>query len=230
MGGWWVADAWALGPIVLVSWVFWVIVSITLHELGHGVAAIREGDRTPIETGHMTWNPIVHMGRTSLVVFAIVGIAWGAMPVNPSRFRSRHGDALVAAAGPAVNLGLAVLCLAGLIVWVGVGGGYWIDGFSVAETPFKNVQVFLRLGAVLNVVLLVLNLVPVPPLDGSRVVASFSRGYTRLFEGERGQVAIWILVIALFVFGVGVIFDTGFGLVDGIVGAISDRLGYTGGS
>ena len=50
----------------------------------------------------MTWNPIVHMGWLSLGVFALIGIAWGAMPVNPSRFRGRHGDALVTAAGPAM--------------------------------------------------------------------------------------------------------------------------------
>lgn len=54
-----------------------VIFSITLHELAHGWAAIWQGDRTPIETGHMTWNPLVHMGWASLLMFAIVGIAWG---------------------------------------------------------------------------------------------------------------------------------------------------------
>ena len=87
MHGWWMADLWQQNPMLLCSWVFWVILSICLHELGHGYAAIKCGDDTPRLSGHMTLNPIVHMGVPSLVMFAIVGIAWGMMPVDPSRFR-----------------------------------------------------------------------------------------------------------------------------------------------
>ena len=69
---WWVHDLYASGRIVeLVSWIFWVLLSITLHELGHGWMAIREGDRTPIELGRMTMNPLVHMGHFSLLLFAL---------------------------------------------------------------------------------------------------------------------------------------------------------------
>ena len=77
MDGWWVADMWSESPARLISWVFWVILSVTLHELAHGVAALWQGDRTPEETGHMTWNPLVHMGQWSLIMFVLVGIAWG---------------------------------------------------------------------------------------------------------------------------------------------------------
>ena len=91
MTGWWMSDMWQNGQSVeLVSWVWWVIFSICLHELGHGVAAIWEGDDTPIRTGHMTWNPLVHMGGMSLLIFALVGFAWGLMPVNPGNFRHRR--------------------------------------------------------------------------------------------------------------------------------------------
>ena len=81
-----------------------VVISICLHELGHGFAAIALGDRTPEETGHITLNPLVHMGPISLAMLAIVGISWGAMPVDPTRLRGRYAEALVALAGPAVNL------------------------------------------------------------------------------------------------------------------------------
>ncbi|HBS28903.1 MAG TPA: site-2 protease family protein, partial [Phycisphaerales bacterium] len=54
---WWIAALLQSNPALLVSWVVWVIGSIVLHELAHGWAAIAQGDRTPIETGHMTWNP-----------------------------------------------------------------------------------------------------------------------------------------------------------------------------
>ena len=61
-----------------------VVISICLHELAHGFAAIALGDRTPEETGHITMNPLVHMGGFSLMMLAIAGISWGAMPVDPS--------------------------------------------------------------------------------------------------------------------------------------------------
>ena len=113
MTGWWVHNAFVNGgAIMLVAWIFWVLFSITLHELAHGWAAIWEGDMTPRELGRMTANPVVHMGGLSLLVFAAIGIAWGMMPVNPSRFRHRRwGDAIVAAAGPVMNILLSIVCL-----------------------------------------------------------------------------------------------------------------------
>ena len=79
-----------IDPFTYVSWVVTVVVSVVLHELGHGVAALRQGDDTPRTSGHMTLNPLVHMGGLSLFLLFVIGIAWGMMPVNPSRFRSRH--------------------------------------------------------------------------------------------------------------------------------------------
>jgi len=63
---WWVIQVLdSFGPAFLASWIVWVIGSITLHELAHGWAAIWQGDRTPVLTGHMTWNPLVHMGKAT---------------------------------------------------------------------------------------------------------------------------------------------------------------------
>ncbi len=177
MSGWWIADYWQAGETVLLaSWIFWVIVSICLHELGHGVAALWEGDDTPRVTGHMTWNPMVHMGGMSIVVFLLVGFAWGLMPVNPSRFRHRRwGDAIVAVAGPLVNLMLALVLLTG----AGLVAGLFLGG----ENPpgwGERVFTFLFTGGWLNLALMALNLLPVPPLDGSRILASVSYGYRKL--------------------------------------------------
>src|SRR5579862_344316 len=86
-----------------------VVVSICLHELAHGIVAIWLGDRTPIELGRITLNPLVHMGLPSLIVLLISGIAWGAMPVNERRLRGKYAPALVAAAGPAMNVLIAVI-------------------------------------------------------------------------------------------------------------------------
>jgi len=218
--GWWVSEAWNhhAGPIVLVSHVFWVIFSIVLHELGHGWAAIRQDDDTPIHTGHMTWNPVVHMGLFSLIAFLLLGIAWGAMPVDPSRFRSRHGDAIVAAAGPMVNLILAIVAILGLLAWHVAGSG-------VSE-PFRtNLGIFLRMGAGLNIVLMLFNLVPVPPLDGSRILASFVPSYGRLWHSEQGAVIALVVFLLAFQY----VADLMFSLAEAIVG-LAEGLVSSGGS
>ena len=190
--GWWVADTLHnQGPFALAAWIFWVVFSICLHELGHGFAAIRLGDDTPVRQGRMTLNPLVHMGPTSLIVFAVVGIAWGAMPINPHRLRGRHGDAVVSAAGPAVNLGLWALCVVGLAA----------VSLDAPDGAFaENAAQFFWTGAFLNAVLLALNLLPIPPLDGSRILSSFVPSYQRLVSGPNaGMISIIGILFVFFV-------------------------------
>ena len=175
-------------PVYYVSWVFTVVVSIVLHELGHGVAALRQGDDTPRTSGHMTLSPLVHMGPLSLVLLFVIGIAWGQMPVNPSRFRSRHGDAIVSAAGPAVNL---VLALIGLTVL-----GLWL---RIAPTNLpENLFTFLWVFGTANLVLCLLNLLPVPPLDGSHVLASYSPPFRRLMSDANNQGMFLVAFVGVF--------------------------------
>lgn len=189
---WWVATVYEAGGVVAVgSIVFWVICSITLHELSHGWAAIRQGDDTPILSGHMTWNPLVHMGTMSLMMFALLGYAWGAMPVNPSRFRSRRGEAIVAASGPAMNFAISVVAAVVLVLWVRLAAGH------VAPHVYDNVLRFLDRGVGLNLFLMMFNLLPLPPLDGSRILGDFWPGYWRLLSNERAAfVAIIVLILA----------------------------------
>lgn len=221
--GWWVTNAYNNnGQVYLLSWVIWVIGSIVLHELAHGWAALWQGDGTPRWSGHMTWNPLVHMGTWSLIMFAIMGIAWGQMPVNPSNFRSRYGDAIVSAAGPAMNLGLALLCMIGLALWVVFGG-------SVQDPVRTNVTTFLKVGALLNIVLMLFNLLPVPPLDGYRILSDFVPSFGRLWMGEQGAVVGVVAMVLLFAFGGQLIFSTGevvrFTLTEAMVGALKGLQG-----
>ena len=224
---WWVAHLWQQGQVVeLGSWIFWVIFSICLHELGHGFAAIWEGDDTPRRTGHMTWNPMVHMGGFSLIAFLLMGFAWGLMPVNPYNFRhQRWGDAIVAAAGPLVNLILAVLLLTGVGVW---------DALMVTEANSwqDRVGTFLYMGGWLNLILLAFNLLPAPPLDGSRILASCSSGYARLMMNPQVQSVSLIAVLMIFwMTPIGGMFMDGIsagakgwaGIVNGLVSSISGQ-------
>jgi len=181
IGHWWVAGLLEQenGKVLLVSWLFWVIFSICLHELSHGWTALRLGDQTPRITGHMTWNPIVHMGPISLIALALIGFAWGAMPVDPSRLRGRYGDAIVAFAGPAMNLSLAVT--ASLLA-----AGWVLFAPDTNDRLYENVWIFLRIGVILNLLLAMFNLLPVPPLDGSRILASFWDRFDRFVASEHG--------------------------------------------
>jgi Zn-dependent protease len=199
--GWWVAEILhspGQGPPVLVSWIVLVIGSIVLHELAHGWAALRLGDTTPRDTGHMTWNPLVHMGPWSLIVFAVIGIAWGAMPVDPGRIRGRHGDAIVAAAGPAMNLLLATISLVGLVLW-----SAFAARLGATDPLRSNLETFFYLGALLNLVLAGFNLMPVLPLDGGRIASSLSPDYERLAMSENGR---WLMIGGFILFFL-VVFD-----------------------
>jgi Zn-dependent protease len=194
---WWVQSLYESGGVVpLFSWIFWVIASICLHELAHGVVAIRNGDNTPRALGHMTLNPVVHMGMTSLILFAVAGIAFGMMPTDPSRYRNRRwGTFSVAIAGPLTNLILAFVCLtsAGIWEWMQI-----TDRVDMTQPFSRNLAIFLWLGGFLNLLLAVFNMLPVPPLDGSRVLGSMVPRIERLFDDP--QVRLYGMLAMLIIF------------------------------
>ncbi|MCH8151203.1 MAG: site-2 protease family protein [Planctomycetes bacterium] len=194
---WWVHNLYQAGQTVeLFSWIFWVISSIVLHELAHGWAALWQGDDTPRRLGRMTVNPLVHMGTTSLLIFALIGLAWGAMPVNPGRFRNRsYGDVLVSLAGPAMNILLSLAALTGLSLWLRFG--------STAQPLHENVATFLWTGGWLNIILALLNLLPIPPLDGSRILAGLSRKARELYNHPQAQLFGMFMLMAIFFTPIG---------------------------
>jgi Zn-dependent protease len=166
-----------------------VLASVVLHELGHGLAAIRQGDDTPIVTGHMTLNPLVHMGSMGLGLLLVAGIAFGVMPVDRSRFRGRYGDALVSAAGPAVNLALAGLALTALAVLLRAG----VDPYVLGVNPLWTL-------GLLNIALVLFNLLPIPPLDGSGVLASLVPVYRNFLRDPRHAKFGWAAFGLVFLF------------------------------
>ncbi|HUB27256.1 MAG TPA: site-2 protease family protein [Tepidisphaeraceae bacterium] len=148
-----------------------VVVSICVHELCHGITAVWCGDRTPIESGHMTVNPVVHMGLMSFILLLVAGIAWGSMPVDPRRMRGRYDPALVAVAGPLSNVLMAAIALTAL-------------AFNLPRSADEQTSLQFLLGVfgTVNIELAIFNLVPIPPLDGSRVLANLSQDYARLMS------------------------------------------------
>ena len=210
---WWVANVWNnpnQGPVWVVSWIVWVVGSIVLHELAHGWAAIRFGDQTPRWAGHMTWNPLVHMGGYSLIALGVFGLAWGAMPVDPSRMRGRHAEALVLAAGPAMNLVLAVVAITGYIIW---------------EPLASNLSSFFFVGAFLNLLLMMFNLLPVVPLDGGRIAACYIRPYREFVQTEHGMWVGFGVMILFFWFAGGFLVPAATGAINAVTGAVWTLMG-----
>ena len=192
--GWWVHDLYESSPVLLASWVFWVLLSIMLHELAHGWAAIWQGDNTPRYLDRMNLNPLTHMGGTSLIFFALTGFAWGMMPVDPTRFRwGRRGEAAVAFAGPLMNIVLALISLTALGIWAARG--------PVNKPIYENLYIFLYAGGWLNFFLAAFNLLPAPPLDGSRILAGLSRPAREIIESPPVMQFGWIAIFALSMLG-----------------------------
>jgi Zn-dependent protease len=139
-----------------------VLASLTLHELAHAYVAWRLGDPTAKRQGRLTLNPLVHIDPFGTLMFIVTALAanlpfgWARpVPVNPSYFkRPKEGMAIVAIAGPLMNLLVALVCFAVL------------RHVDVSEQTFE----VLRQAWIVNVVLGLFNLIPVPPLDGSRVL------------------------------------------------------------
>ncbi|MEM7576354.1 MAG: site-2 protease family protein [Planctomycetota bacterium] len=163
-----------------------VVVSIVLHELAHGWMAIRLGDDTPIRMDRMTGNPLVHMGPFSLLALALAGIAWGQMPIDPSRLKGKYGGSKVALAGPAMNLLLAVVTLLAYALWLRFGG------FADPGTVAGNGQAFLQIAGITNLLLMCFNLMPIPPLDGSHVASDLFAGYQRFVSDPANSGALML--------------------------------------
>ena len=148
-----------------------VVFAVCCHEYMHARVALWQGDSTAADEGHLTLNPLRQMGPISLVMLAIIGIAWGQVPVNPKRMRHKYSDALVSFAGPATNLVLAVIfCFVAALVII-ISGEKELTSTSMEIS--NNARNLFRLGAILNFVLFVFNMLPAPGFDGWHILSSF---------------------------------------------------------
>lgn len=173
-------------PVFFLRYIAIIIISITIHELAHGFAAMSQGDDTPQRTGHITLNPVVHMGVESLIFLCIAGISWGKMPVNPYKFRNgRISDIWVSAAGPLSNLALGFLSILLLLI-------FYNSGLLSRD--------FLYLAARINLTLFLFNILPIPPLDGFSI---FSNIFTELKQLQGSPIGTFGLMIIFLIPGFG---------------------------
>jgi len=158
----------------IAVWAIPVLFAITIHEVAHGWVANKLGDQTAKMLGRLTLNPIKHIDPigTVAVPLAMVALSTGfvfgwakPVPVNTRNLKSPRKDmAIVAAAGPISNLIMAVL-------WVFI----FKLGASIIPDPAiaQGIMDMGRAGIVINLILFIFNLFPIPPLDGSKVLSGF---------------------------------------------------------
>lgn len=146
--------------IVLVA----IILSLSLHEFGHAASATALGDPTPRLAGRLTINPGAHIDLMGLAMVLLVGFGYAKpVPFNPRNLRRAWGSAAVAAAGPAMNLLLAIVVI----------NVYVLAERSGLITPVSPAAFSLAIMAQLNLLLMLFNLIPLGPLDGHYIVSWF---------------------------------------------------------
>nr|WP_204400423.1 site-2 protease family protein [Alkaliphilus hydrothermalis] len=139
-----------------------ILLGLTLHELAHGYSAYLMGDPTAKNAGRLTLNPIAHLDPFGFIMLLVAGFGWAKpVPFNPRYFKKyKLGTFVVSIAGVVMNLFLAVLLTIGL-------------GFYMRNGENQYIADILLNGIVINLALAVFNLLPIPPLDGSKIILSF---------------------------------------------------------
>ncbi len=195
-----------------------VVFSLTIHEVCHGATALALGDPTAKEKGRLTLNPLKHLNPFGTIAMLLFGFGWAEpVPITPVRFKRkinmRAGVAIVSVAGPLSNFVLSIIAAFGM--------QFAFKGLMSSSDPYNSplylVYYFFYLMHSMNIMLAIFNFIPVPPLDGSKILFSFlpDRVYWKIMKYEQ-YLAIG-LVILLYI-----------GVLDGplsfIVGGVSDGI------
>ena len=171
------------------------LIAITGHEVAHGFVSDKLGDPTPRREGRLSFNPLAHLDLTGTLLMLLTGFGWAKpVAVDPRYYRdTKKGMALVAVAGPLSNLIMAFL---GLLIYAIFFVINVKTGAFTSLTGF--LQTFSMYFAQTNLCFMVFNLIPIPPLDGSRILGMFlsNRSYYKLLQYERYSM-ILIMVLSL---------------------------------
>lgn len=182
------------------------IISLPIHECAHGYAAYRMGDYTAKREGRLTLNPLAHFDIFGTIAMILFGFGWAKpVPINPLNFENpKKGMMISSFAGPMSNIGLAFISmvlykLSYIPEYMGISGAF-----------LSTVQMFLLYMITINITLGVFNLIPIPPLDGSRIATYFlpQRIYFKIMQYE--NLIFLGLIIALW-----------FGVLDGPINFVS---------
>lgn len=184
-------------PLDLLILIPLFIISITLHEAAHAYAAHQFGDNTAARDGRLTLNPMAHMDPLGALMVLLVGFGWAKpVPVDPRNLRNPAWQMpAIAAAGPLANLLLAIIS----VILLSLG----------SRTEAEFLMEPLLLCASLNLLLMLFNLVPLPPLDGAGILRGFLPRHLQYKLDELAPYGPAILIVLVFVPGIKELFFGG---------------------
>lgn len=182
----------------LIYFVPVLLISFPIHEFSHAYTAYKLGDNTAKLAGRLTLNPIKHLDPLGTILLLIVGFGWAKpVPINPLNFRNRReGMALTAVAGPVSNLFLATISLI-IFKYLNVANSFssYNYSFGLVYNYFLNFLIFM---VIINISLSIFNLIPINPLDGSRILAMFLPEKLEFALYKYEQIITLVLFLFLF--------------------------------
>lgn len=190
-----------LSAPILISRILTLVIAFTIHELSHAITATQLGDDTPRRMGRLTLNPLAHLDPIGSLLLIFAGFGWAKpVQINPYNLRTdpHLGMAIVAAAGPISNFLMALIAAIpfrlGLVSPFGSAGGPIFPSFSGFLLDFISI----------NLLLMIFNLIPIAPLDGSKILAGFA---PREWDGILATLEQWgpFLLLALVFLGQGLL-------------------------
>jgi Zn-dependent protease len=196
-----------LQTILLVAPI--LLFSVIAHEIAHGYAALRQGDRTALEAGRLSWNPLKHIDPYLTILLPLLMLTGSALmggrfvvfggakpvPVDPRNYKNiRRGDIIVSLAGVATNLLIAIGCAISLVLT-----GLVARAVPALDQTIGIIQAMLTIGVILNFGLIAFNLLPIPPLDGSHVMKYLLPRPLAIRYVQFGRYGLLILMLLLFV-------------------------------
>ena len=191
--------------LLVLSRAFVIFCCTPVHELAHGYAAYKLGDDTAKYQGRLTFNPLAHLDPVGTIMIFLFGFGYAKpVQVNPTKFKNPRRDmALTALAGPVANI---------IMAFVSVFIAYIIGAFANSQL-LSLIAVFFYYAASVNAMLAVFNLIPVPPLDGSRIFSVFlsDKKYFAIMRYERYIMIGFMVLIAT-------------GVLDGLLSGLSSLM------
>lgn len=177
-----------------------ILIAISFHEYAHALAAVKLGDETPRNQGRLTLNPLSHLDPVGFILLLFAGFGWGKpVQINPVRFNRKidmsKGEAIVSFAGPAMNFFLAIVfSLINALVLK-----YATISFIMSNVGIIVLAILQNI-VIVNVGLGIFNLIPLPPLDGSKILKNFLSYNTRR-KFEENEQLFYIIFLALWITG-----------------------------
>lgn len=186
---------WLMGELMMLPG---IIIGLAFHEFAHAAVAFKLGDPTPKMQGRVTINPLAHIDPVGLAALLFAGFGWGVpVQINPSNFKKRRRDELlVSLAGVTMNLVIAIVfAIVAKILYMTMGPSF-LSG-SVGSILWMMIMYVIQI----NLVLMIFNLIPCPPLDGFSIISEiFNIKHTEIYW-TLYRYGDWIL-IALIIFGI----------------------------